>query len=294
MAEEQHAAERADDGRESRRNTADADARATVIAIVRGIVIGSVILATWLMVRPDPPTARSIREQLFEELQPVTLANCTLERIGSRNDGGYLMCANLLGNVRSAYSYGIAGDDNWGCQISQRFGVPVHQYDCFDPTRPQCPGGQAIFHDECVGPRAEHLEGRAYDSVPNQVAKNGDAGKTLVVKMDVEGAELDSLMATPDSLLETIDQLVMELHSADQPYLDLVRKLKRTFHPVHIHYNNSRCTTMYKPFPSPVYEVLFVNRRVGKPVPGAPPPRLPHALDAVNNTFRTDCQTPIL
>jgi hypothetical protein len=132
-----------------------------------------------------------------------------------------------------------------------------------------------------------------YDSVASQIAKNGDAGKTLVVKMDVEGAELESLMATPDSLLETIDQLVMELHSADGRYLELVRKIRRHFHVVHIHYNNSRCTTLYKPFPSPVYEVLFVNRRLGTPVPGAPPPQLPHPLDAINNLIRPDCQTPI-
>ena len=50
------------------------------------------------------PTAREIRTELMAELQPVTLANCTLQRMGSANDGGYLMCANLLDAVRSAYS----------------------------------------------------------------------------------------------------------------------------------------------------------------------------------------------
>ncbi len=50
------------------------------------------------------PTARQVRQRLLLELEPVTLKNCTLERIGSANDGGYLMCANLLGGVQSAYS----------------------------------------------------------------------------------------------------------------------------------------------------------------------------------------------
>ena len=49
------------------------------------------------------PTARQLRQRLLGELQPVTLQNCTLERIGSPNDGGYLMCANLLGNIQAAY-----------------------------------------------------------------------------------------------------------------------------------------------------------------------------------------------
>ena len=36
------------------------------------------------------------------ELRPVVLQNCTLERIGSVYDGGYLMCGNLLGRIQSA------------------------------------------------------------------------------------------------------------------------------------------------------------------------------------------------
>ena len=60
------------------------------------------------------PTARQIRHTLLTELRPVTLSNCRLERFGGDNDGGYLMCGNLLGNVRSAYSYGIGPRDDLG------------------------------------------------------------------------------------------------------------------------------------------------------------------------------------
>jgi hypothetical protein len=264
-----------------------------VLAILRGVVIGATLLAAWLLTHPDPPTAREIRLELFSELQPIALKNCTLQRFGSRGDGGYLMCANLLGSIQSAYSYGIAGDDNWGCEISRRFSVPVHQYDCFNPTRPACPGGRPEFHDECIGVRAETVESRPFDTLANQIARNGDAGKTLVVKMDVEGAELESLLDTDDRVLDTIVQFPIELHSADERYLRLVRRLKRLFHVVHLHYNNSRCSTQWKPFPTPVYEVLFVNKRIGVPDPGQPAPVLPNALDAPNDTFRQDCQKPV-
>jgi hypothetical protein len=63
------------------------------------------------------------RQALFDMLQPVALTNCELERFGEKNDGGYLMCGNLLGEVQSAYSYGIGGYDQWGCDISRRSGV---------------------------------------------------------------------------------------------------------------------------------------------------------------------------
>ena len=97
------------------------------------------------------------------------LQNCTLERIGSTYDGGYLMCANLLGGIQSAYSYGIGPADDWGCAISQRHGVVVHQYDCFNPPQVDCVGGQAVFHDECIGPRREVLESRLFDTLTDQI-----------------------------------------------------------------------------------------------------------------------------
>src|SRR5262249_32336956 len=147
------------------------------------------------------PTARQYRERLLGELHPVTLANCTLERFGSANDGGYLMCGNLLGHIQSSYSYGIGPWDDWGCEVSRRFRVPVHQYDCFDPGRPACEGGRAVFHDECIGPQAGVYENRIFDTMTGQISRNGDTGKTLVVKIDVEGAELGSLLATPDAVL---------------------------------------------------------------------------------------------
>jgi len=257
-----------------------------LIGAAAGVLVAILVVAAW----PSPPTAHEIRLQLLDEVWPVALKNCTLERIGKHNDGGYLVCGNLLGNIRSAYSYGIAGEDSWGCETSARLHVPVHQYDCFDPTRPVCEGGQQDFHDECVGAKSETIESRLYDSVENQIRKNGDAGKTLIMKMDVEGAELDSLGAMSDELLGTIDQLVMELHGTDDKYLALVKKLKRTFVPVHLHFNNSRCTTQFKPFASPVYEVSFVNKRLAVLDPAAPRPTLPRPLDERNTLFHVDCQ----
>lgn len=239
------------------------------------------------------PTARELRQHLLAELWPVALENCILQRVGSPNDGGYLMCGNLLGNIQSAYSYGIGGADDWGCEISRTDGVPVHQYDCFMPPPEPCPSGRSVFHDECIGPEPAVVESRAFDTLTRQIRKNGDAGKTLVVKIDIEGAELDSLLATSDAVLNRIDQLAMELHGTDRKYLRLVRKLKRTFRPVHLHFNNQACAVRYKPFPASAYQVLFVNKRIAIPAPSLPRPTLPHPLDAPDYAQGRDCQTLI-
>src|SRR5262245_41156683 len=60
-----------------------------------------------------PPDKAEMRT-VFEELTPVRLKNCTLKRYGVPNDGGYLMCENLMGQATAAYSYGIDGRDDWG------------------------------------------------------------------------------------------------------------------------------------------------------------------------------------
>ena len=246
--------------------------------------------------RPKPPAAstpavpRQIRKALWVELQPIVLKNCTMERFGGSHDGGYLMCGNLLGNVQSVYSYGIGTDDNWGCQLSKQLGVPVHEYDCFSPNQFACPGGSPVFHNECIGPKTETLESRLFDTLGRQIERNGDGGKRLAVKIDVEGAEVESLLATPPRVLERFDQLTMEIHGVSERFVELVQMLKRTFYVVHVHFNNNTCDAQMSPLAGFVYQASFVNKRIGIPDPAAPNPRLPHPLDAPDNALEPDCQ----
>jgi hypothetical protein len=236
---------------------------------------------------------RAIRDALFKELQPVALKNCTFKRYGGKNDGGYLMCANLLNTVESAYSYGIDREDNWGCQVSRELAVRVHQYDCFTEHRPACDGVKFFFHDECVGPRTETSNGQPFDTIPNQIQKNGDAGKDILLKIDVEGAEWASLMATPAAVLDRIVQMPMELHGAnEQRFVDTIRKLKQTFYIVNLHYNNWACTGDLAPLRSHAYQVLLVNKRVGVLDPSVTPPAPSSPLNAPDNPKGSECSAP--
>lgn len=232
-----------------------------------------------------------IRQRLFDEVRPVNVTNCKFARFGDANDGGYLVCANLLGGETAAYSYGIAGTDEWGCQISRTLKAPVHEYDCFDLRQPSCPDGTLVFHPECVGPARSTQEGRPFDSIASQIERNDDAGKRLVMKMDVEGAEWDTFLATPDSVFEQTDQLIMEFHGVDEErYVRAVQKLKRFFVFAHLHYNNYGCKPGIEPFNGWAFEALLVNKRIAQ-TDGTPAPRgaLPN-LDAPNGPRIPDCQ----
>src|SRR5437016_13182513 len=121
-----------------------------VTFVIIALAAAAAIVITGLARRA---AGRKLRKAILAELQPVALKNCTLARFGSANDGGYLMCENLIEPLDAAYSYGIGPDADWDCDVSRRYRVPVHQYDCFDPARPTCDGGTFDFHNECVGNR---------------------------------------------------------------------------------------------------------------------------------------------
>jgi hypothetical protein len=234
---------------------------------------------------------RKLREAILAELQPVTLKNCTFKRFGSANDGGYLMCENLIEPLDAAYSYGVGTNDDWGCDVSRRYHVPVYEYDCFDPARPICDGGRFVFHNECVGDRTGSKASHFFDTLENQIKRNGDIGRRVVIKMDIEGGEWESLLATPDELLASIPQLAMEMHGFDDPkILEVLRKLKRNFYLVNLHFNNWSCTRKAAPLPAWAYQVLWVNKRIGivDPTPPVPAPMSP--LNAPDSPTWPDCQ----
>jgi hypothetical protein len=274
--------------------------RNLLFLLIVTVVVSAGVAATFRNRPQAPPSSaeiagprdpRVVRRVLFRLIQPVALANCTLERFGETNDGGYLMCGNLLRAAKSAYSYGISGYDKWGCDISKRLGVVVHQYDCFNLTRPVCDGGQTVFHEECVGDAQKIEDGRVFDTIEHQFTHNGDASRHVVMKMDVEGAEWDSLMQTPDAVLDRIEQLSIELHGVDYPrFIATIKKLKRFFQVAHVHYNNFSCTPEIAPFPAWAYEVLFVNKRIAILDRAGRPQVLTSPLDAPNKSDGNDCQ----
>jgi hypothetical protein len=267
--------------------------RLLVFLFIALVVSALAALVVWRWPRPViPMTAAQVRAALFAELQPVEIENCRLERFGEPNDGGYLMCGNLLDSVKAGYSYGISGYDQWGCDIARRLNVRVHQYDCFDLDKPACRDGVTVFHAECIAPsRTIDEAGRVFDTFARQFASNGDDATRVVVKIDVEGAEWQTFLETAPEVFQRIDQLVVEFHGVDREHhLAAVRRLKKFFYVAHLHMNNYACAPGLEPWPAWAYEVLFINKRIA--VAGEPRSRDPHPLDAPNKPIAPDCQPP--
>ena len=217
-----------------------------------------------------------------------------MERFGSPNDGGYVLCGNLLktaGPDVAVYSYGIAGVDDWGCHVAGDLRVPVHQYDCFQTTVTPCANAAAhLFHAECIGPARETIDGRPFDTLGNQIEKNGDRTKRIILKMDVEGSEWESLRTASAATLQAIDQIAIEFHGIEDPaYVEAAQKLSEFFYVANIHANNHVCLPGFDPFTGTVFEALLVNKRIAQ-VDVNVTPRIPSAADAPNHPSRPDCQ----
>ena len=158
---------------------------------------------------------------------------------------------------------------------------------------PLCPGGKTIFHAECVAGVSKTDDGRFFDTFAQQFGRNGDAGKRIVMKIDVEGAEWESFQLAPEAALNQIDQLVVEFHGApEEQHLAVIERLRKSFHVVHRHFNNFACTEGIEPFTAWAYEVLFVSKRLGV-VDASAVATVPHPGDAPNNPKAADCQPKV-
>jgi len=69
---------------------------AGLIAIA-AVLSGITFFRRTASVPADASRAATARNMLFAESQPVRLTDCDLQRFGEPHDGGYPLCANLLG-----------------------------------------------------------------------------------------------------------------------------------------------------------------------------------------------------
>ncbi len=221
---------------------------------------------------------------LKESLRPVHVDNCKLKRYGGSGDGGYLMCGNLIQGATAAYSYGIENRDGWGCDLSTELNIPVYQYDPFDTRPPACTTStRTHFNAEGIAGYAfVDTEGRKFNTIEHHIEKTGQKHQTLLLKMDVEGAEWESLLHASDEVLEQFSQIALELHHLNKKEDDIIRKtlekLNQHFYLAHIHANNFSCTEETF-LPATAVEVLYVNKNIAQVSDIHKLPTLPNPLD---------------
>ena len=185
----------------------------------------------------DPSTDADIRARKAASLlRPFTAPNLELFRVGGDHDGGYVMADEW--DVKGAISIGVGPDVSWDLDIAKR-GIPVHMFDpTIKRTPAKVPGG--TFHRIGIGAVKQPAQA-SFRPLADLVTIAGfTVSDQLLLKIDVEGAEWDSL---PETNLRQFPQILLELHGLkDLHHSDhintVLEHLHATHRPVHIHANN--------------------------------------------------------
>ncbi len=163
-----------------------------------------------------------------------------LARIGRKHDGGYILLDDFnAGDI--AYSFGISGDVSWDKDMASR-GYDVFMY---DHTIDGLPEENPRFHWSKLG----IADGVTHDDRLKTLdelikANHHENARSMILKMDVEGAEWGCLSQVSSETLSQFSQMTFEFHgipSHKDPelVLEVFRKINRTHQLIHVHANNS-------------------------------------------------------
>ena len=173
-------------------------------------------------------------------IRPWTDEGLELVRVGGESDGGYVMANDF--DVAGAISIGIGSDVSWDVDLANR-GIHVAM---FDPTirKPANPVPHARFHKLGLGPKEL---GRSYRSLAQIVDIAGwPVDSDLILKIDIEGDEWQSLVECQPVLLSRFRQVVVEFHDlrrlkgigSGAVMLAALHRLNETHRVIHVHANN--------------------------------------------------------
>jgi hypothetical protein len=156
-------------------------------------------------------------------------------------DGGYVLLDRLVAE-QVVMSFGIGPSVTFDFELAEE----GHRILMFDHTIDALPGEHPHFSWFREGVAAMGDAGAGLFTLEQHMAKLPEGTVDPILKMDVEGAEWDSLPATPRASLARFAQITLEFHDlfdlAEPGFNARVQKALRAldadFVPVHVHGNN--------------------------------------------------------
>ena len=154
-------------------------------------------------------TQESILEVL-RKLRPMKVVNAPKVRLGSPNDGGYVMIDDFEG-IDTAFSFGIEQNVDWDLEAVER-GLQVYQ---FDGTVDGPPVDNPNFHFEkkMIMPWTSD----STENIETLVARHDKGLKkpNIILKIDIEHGEWPVFEATTTHAISRFSQIIAEFHGFD-------------------------------------------------------------------------------
>ena len=204
-----------------------------------------------------------MRDDFVNFLRPYGVLD-TKVRLGSNNDGGYIVNQTILDKADVLYTYGVEYNCDFELDFHNRTYKPVHLYDhTVDFTHPN---DNLIFHKEGLSHIKENDKKHFFD----HLKENGDEDKNVFLKIDVEGAEYEFFENTNiEELSKNVIGIVLEIHWTGDVNgyrsraTKILEKITNHFTLTHLHGNNSApmIGSWWIAVPDTI-ELTFINDRL--------------------------------
>ena len=224
-------------------------------------------------------------------LRPYT-TDKPLIRIGGIHDGAYLLPDDLEG-VSSFFSPGVSEAVDFDLALVAR-GLRGYLADA-SVSRPANLNEDVVFDPLYLGASTGGNTISLKDWICRYVAKDTD----LLLQMDIEGSEYETLAAAPDEILKRFRIVVIEFHKLHhifrsntlELYETVFSRLAERFSVVHIHPNNVQPVVKAQGFSiPPIVEVTFLRRDRIREMNETEV--FPHPLDQPNSLDHPDFPMP--
>jgi hypothetical protein len=204
-------------------------------------------------------------DQLISVLAPWKYRG-EIDRYGGIGDGSYIIPTDIVNRKSFLVSGGIGNNNNFEIQLA-RLGIKGFQIDNSINNPPK-------NHDNLnfISKTLGVLDGEESISLKTLI-NNVPINKAIIVKLDIEGGEIEALRNLPKNILQKITCLSMELHSIGSLHentqiLEMLNHLKLSgFRSIYLQANNGCLTYTMSGYLIPDnMEVTFVKKnRVIKP-----------------------------
>jgi len=229
---------------------------------------------------------------VVQALRPVK-TKFPLIRVGGKNDGGYLVPDDLSGVV-ACFSPGVDVTASFEKDLLSR-GIWSHLADASVDSAPD-DLKVLSFEKKFLGVVNDDEYMTLEYWVRNKDAGTGD----LILQMDIEGAEYQTIIATPMDILRRFRVIVVEVHNVEawfnnpiawETMQDFFCKMLADFHVVHLHPNNNCPFIDADGFLMPtVFEMTLLRK--DRAIPEGFCDTFPHPLDQPNVLDKPDRPLP--
>ncbi len=193
----------------------------------------------------DTSTTGLTRKQdvidLLTRLRPQDNGH-SLIRVGGPCDGGYLIPDDLLG-ITELFSPGSNKLSNFEKEVAERWQIKSFICDSIEEQ----PDDLSEFQDFTTAWVGPFTDGEKLISLAQWVEEKSNSHGDLMLQMDIEGAEFQTLLAPSTELMRRFRIIVVELHflealknrwAFEQIYSPFFEKILTDFDVVHVHPNN--------------------------------------------------------